>query len=98
MSEHYFGFITRKARKNHYCGFCHKPIRKNTKYHYHTSIYDGSYQNYTRHRLCTFMNYATIIYTGEWSDIEEYNHPEDRRDLINKGKLAMKKYNKGRCK
>jgi hypothetical protein len=67
MSEHYFGFQTRKARKQHHCNFCHKPIRKNTKYHYHSLIYDGSYQNYARHTLCTFMNYETCNYRKKYS-------------------------------
>lgn len=93
MTEHYFGFTTRKARKNHYCDFCYKPIRKNTRYHYHSMIYDDSYCNYKRHRLCTFMNYETFYGNcGESADIQEYSHPEDRRNLIDKAKAAIKKY------
>ncbi len=93
MSQHYFGFRIKKARKQHHCDFCHKPIRKNTKYHYHSLVYDGSYQNYARHRLCTFMGYKIQdANNGTFYDISEYSHPKDRRDLINKAKKTMKEY------
>lgn len=93
MSEHYFGFITRKARKNHHCEFCFKKIRKNTKYHQHSLIYDGSYQNFKHHRFCTFMSWEIQdANNGTFYDISEYSHPEDRKDLINKAKIRLKEY------
>ena len=39
------------------------------------------------------MNYKTINeYTGEWSDIGEYSHPEERKELIAIAKYQLKKY------
>lgn len=56
-------------------------------------IYDGSYNNYKHHRFCTFMQYESINeYSDEYYTIEEYSHPEDRRDLINKAKIRLKVY------
>ncbi len=93
MSEHYFGFTIRKAKKDHRCNFCFKKIRKNTKYHYHSIVFDGSYQNYKHHRFCTFMAWEALdTNSGTYYAIDEYSQPEDRKDLINKGKIAFRKY------
>jgi len=93
MSEHYFGFIVRKARKNHACEFCFKPIRKNTKYHYHNYFEDGSFSHSKHHRLCTFMTSEVYNdYSGEGYDISHFSHPEERKVLIKKAKAAIKIY------
>lgn len=61
----------RKARKNHKCEMCGKPIYKGCEYIYESQKYDGKIHTYKRHIHCDAMLDACL--TSIYPDIGEYD-------------------------
>ena len=54
------GTEIRKARKDHKCGCCHKPILKGQQYHVSSGLFDGSFFQVRTCNLC-YQNTLTIV-------------------------------------
>ncbi len=67
---------SRRARKEHRCGECRKPIRKGDTYHYEFIGYDGEV---SAHKTCSICKEIRDLlfcsgweYGGVWASIRDY--------------------------